>query len=119
MGQACSTANYYFGFVNLSFSHLDVLSFALGCLFALGVQYLVQYCRMNKKASLHVLGKKKSARGAMESPGAAAGVQQQGYYPYSNSYPMPRPMPLYPDPAQASAPAPAGTTIIPWKFSSA
>ena len=115
MGSACSTANYYFGFVNLSFSHLDVLSFALGCLFALGVQYLVTYCKNTKRASLHVLGKKKTGRESMESPGAAAGVQQHGYYPY----PMPRPMPLYPDPAPASAPPPAGTTVIPWKFSSA
>ena len=121
MGAACSTS-YYFGFVNFSFSHLDVLSFALGCLFAVGMQYLVAYCRMNKKANLHVLGKKKAARGVgMESAVAAAGGQQPGYYPYPSypNYPMPRPMPLYPDPGQASAPAPAGTTIIPWKLSSA
>ena len=111
MGGYCST-EYYFGFINISFSHLDILSFMLGFGFAIGIQYIWNYCKHTKRASNHILGKSKKNCGTMEMQAATAS-QPASCYPY----PMTSPFPPYPGVMQATAPPAQGTAVVPWKYS--
>ena len=114
MGACQSHVEYYFGFVNISVSHLDVLSFFLGAAFAVAVQAAWGCCKRQKQATCHIL------RGATAHKWAQGpGKMEMGanYLPYNyppGPGPMPPPGPTAPP---AMPPAPASTTIVPWKFS--
>ena len=107
----CYSTEYYFGFVNISVSHLDVLSFALVVAFAFGMQALYSYCKNSKRATKHILGRasaQKGGQGPGQLPAAAT------YLPY----PMPPTYPPPPGEMQATAPHAAPTTaLVPWKYS--
>ena len=49
------SSNYYLGFINISISHLDALSFVARVLLTLLFQYLWSYCRHTRKDSCHIL----------------------------------------------------------------
>ena len=97
----CSqSSTYYFGIINVSFDHLDVLSFVLGVCFALGVSYCYSYCKHTRRASRHLLGK--SGRGA------AHGQQSSPFWSWPSTW---RPADVPPGPPPPSAPS---TTTVPW-----
>ena len=57
----CSqSSQYYLGFINISVSHIDVLSFVLGVVVAVGTMYLVSCVKDHKKANRHILGRGKT-----------------------------------------------------------
>ena len=57
----CSqSSQYYLGFINVSFSHVDVLSFVLGVEITIGTVYLVGCIRDHKKANNQILGHEKA-----------------------------------------------------------
>ena len=57
----CSqSSQYYLGFINVSFSHVDVLSFVLGVEITIGTVYLVGCIRDHKKANNQILGRGKA-----------------------------------------------------------
>ena len=105
----CNSTEYFFGFINISFSHLDVLSFMLRFGVAIGMQYLWQYCKHTKRASKHILGKSAKNRGVVEMQAAS---QPASYYPY----PMSPPLPPSPGVMQATAPPAQATAVVPWKY---
>ena len=57
MGCAQSTeTNYYFGFLNVNISHMDLFSFILGICVTVGMLYLIRCVRTNRKIHKHILG---------------------------------------------------------------
>ena len=112
---ACYSTEYYLGFVDINISHLDVLSFMLGAVFAYGVQALYSCCKKQKRATKHILtgvSAQKWGQGPGQQPAVA------NYLPY----PMPPTYPPTPGPMQASAPPAAPpaaptTAVVPWKYS--
>ena len=102
----CTQSNqYYFGFVNISLSHLDVLSFALGVAITLGIQCLWSYCKNTRRASQHILGKIPSRSWAPRTLPAG-----QGFYPY----PAPTSFSHSTEGPPATAPPAPGTAVMPW-----
>ena len=112
----CYSTEYYFGFINISFSHLDVLSFVLGFGFALGMQALWNYCKNTRRASQHILGKVSAKNwGLGQLPAASCQPPAASYLPY----PMPPPLPPSPGVMQSTAPPAAqATAVVPWKYQS-
>ena len=106
MGCTQST-QYYFGFINISLSHLDVLSFALGVALTLGLQCLWSYCKNTRRASQHILGKIPSRNWAPRTLPAGP-----GFYPY----PAPTSFPHPTEEPPATAPPAPGTAVMPWKY---
>ena len=106
MGCTQSTT-YYFGFINFSLSHLDILSFALGVVLTLGVQYLFQYCKHTRRASRHVLGKSRSSRRLEPHPLRATA----SCYPFSAPWPFSG---AQEEPPATAPPVPPGMAIMPW-----
>ena len=94
------SSTYYFGIVNVSFDHLDVLSFVLGVCFAVGVSYCYSYCKHTRRASRQVLGK--SRQGTAHQPQAA---------PFWSWPSACRPAEVPSGPPPPSAPP---TTLVPW-----
>ena len=117
MGACQSTVEYYFGFINLNISHLDVLSFMLGCLFAMGAQALWSCCKKHRQATKSIL---RSATGQMWGQGQGHQMTGAHYLPY-NYPPMPPAYQTAQGPMQPSAPTPAppapvSTAVVPYKF---
>ena len=57
----CSqSSQYYLGFINISVSHVDVLSFVLGVVLTVATMYLVNCVRDNRKVNRHILGRGKT-----------------------------------------------------------
>ena len=53
----CSqSSQYYLSFINISFSHIDVLSFVLGVAVAVGTIYLIGCIRHQRRANNEILG---------------------------------------------------------------
>ena len=104
---ACQSSEVYVGFINLNVTHLDVLSFALGALFAVALWYLVNYCKLGRRANKHVL------RGA---PGPAHAWGPPGAYniampSWSAPTPDPTAYPTAPYPGSSAKPP---LVMIPW-----
>ena len=100
----CTNWTYYFGFVNISMSHLDVLSFVMGIVPTLGVQYLWGYCKHTKRASKHILGKAHSSHTLEPIPPHA---RRPSCYPFIGSRPFTGSPP-------ATAPPVPGTAVMAW-----
>ena len=109
----CTQSNqYYLGFLNISISHIDVLSFFLGIAVAIGTIYLVGCIRHQRKANNHILGRGKAR--TFQGWGS-------GHAPEWNNYPMamaPRAslsLSTLPDqPPIPTAPYPKQPVAIPW-----
>ena len=99
----CSqSSEYYFGFINLNLSHLDVLSFVLGVVATVGTMYLVTCIRDSRKANKHILGrgKAKPYKGGCGPGGGPDWGSPPIYAPYSlPAAPVASPSMLSPDPA--------------------
>ena len=103
----CTQSNqYFFGFVNLSISHLDVLSFALGMALTLGIQYMFRYCKHTQRASKHILGSRKFPSHTLGSVPHA----RPNFYPY----PGPTSFSNTPEGPPATAPPVPGTAVMAW-----
>ena len=109
MGNCASHVEYYFGFVNVSVSHLDILSFFLGCIFTVAAQALYTWCKGQRKASKHIITAHKWGKGGNQ------GEMMNQFMPYMPPQPWMMPPP---GPAMPTAPAPPPTTaLVPWKMS--
>ena len=106
----CSqSVEYYFGFININISHLDLLSFALGVGLTLAAQCLWTYCKNSRRAAQHILGKIPAQKGGQRAIPPAA--YNGGFYPYPPAPPCPPPT-VEP----ATAPPAPGTAVMPWKY---
>ena len=112
MGACQSHVEYYFGFINVSVSHLDVLSFFMGVVCAVAAQAIYNWCKRQKNASKHIL---RGATAHKWGKGGSNGEMRDPYMPYG--FP-PGPW-MMPPPGQAMPTAPApppSTALVPMKM---
>ena len=117
MGACQSHIEYYFGFINVSVSHLDVLSFFLGVVCAVAAQAVWGWFKRQKQASKHIL------RGATAHKWAQGGGKMEmrdSYLPYGftpGPWMMPPAGQAAPTAPAPMPPPPASTALVPWKMS--
>ena len=59
----CAQSNtYYFGFINVAISHIDLFSFVIGVALTVGLFYLVGCVRHQRQANRHILNNAKIRR---------------------------------------------------------
>ena len=109
-------SQYYLGFINISVSHVDVLSFVLGVVLTVATMYLVNCVRDNRKVNRHILGRGKTK---FYNGGCGTRGEQEWVSPYSmHATPRAPPPMVSPDSATLpTAPYPGlqkSPVAIPW-----
>ena len=115
MGACQSSNQYYFGFINLSISHIDVLSFVMGVVLTIGVMALVRRCKEHRRAARHILGKSKQRYNGKARSGPDMDWGPQASPPFYMMTSMMPPAPTAPYPGAhktASIPWPSNTMAL-------